>query len=89
MYREVRAHLPISLVNEGNRDLYSLVRANFVGGPSIVFHQYLEAGLTCLHSAEHGDAGMLCHSVLGMDANTLYLYCMMRDMSMGNLVRTR
>ena len=38
LYREVRARLLISLVNEGNRDLYSLVRANLVGDPSIGFH---------------------------------------------------
>ena len=38
LYREVRVRLPVSLVNEGNRDLYSLVRANLVGDPSIGFH---------------------------------------------------
>ena len=70
LHREVCAHLPISLVDEGNRDLYSLVRANLVGGPSIVFHQYHEAGLTRLHSVEHGDTAKLVHSVLGVDANT-------------------
>ena len=70
LYRKVRAHLPIILVDKGNRDLYSLVRANLVGGPSIVFHQYHEAGLTRLHSVEHGDTAKLVHSVLGVDANT-------------------
>ena len=34
LYREVCAHLLISLVDKGNRDLFSLVRANLVGGPS-------------------------------------------------------
>ena len=79
------AHLPISLVTKGNRDLYSLVRDNFVGSSSIVLHRYHEAGLT----PEHGEAGKLCHSVLGVDANTLNLYCMMQDMPMRDPVRTR
>ena len=89
LYREVRAHLPISLADEGNRDLYSLVRANLVGGPSIVFHRYHEASLTRLRSVKHGKTAKLCHSVLGVDANALYLHCMMWDMPMGNPVRTR
>ena len=85
LYREVRVRLPVSLVNEGNRDLCSLVRANLVGGPSIVFYRYHEAGLTRVRSVEHGDTAKLCHSVLGEDANALYLYCMMQDMPMGEL----
>ena len=68
-------------MNECNRDPYSLVRANLVG-PSIVYQRYHEAGLARLHSAEHRNAGKLRHSVLAVDANFLYLYCMMRDMPM-------
>ena len=55
LYGEVHAHLPISLVDESNRDLYSLVRANFIGGPNIVFHRYHKTGLTRLRSVEHGN----------------------------------
>ena len=89
LYREVCAHLPINLVSEDNRDLYSLVHSNLVGGPSIVFHRYHEAGLTRLRYAEHCDIGKLCHSALGVNANALHLYCMMLDMPMGGPVRTR
>ena len=84
LYRNVRAHLPINLVNEGNMDLYSMGLANFVGSPNIVFHRYHEAGLTRLRSAKHGDASKLCHSVLGVGAKALYLYCLMQDMPMGD-----
>ena len=87
--RLIWTYLSISMVDEGNRELYSLVRANLVGGPSIVFHRYHEAGLTRLRSVKHGKTAKLCHSVLGVDANALYLYCMMLDMPMAEPVRTR
>ena len=54
-----------------------------------MFHQYHKAGLTHLRSAEHGNMGKLCHSALGVDANALYLYCMMQHMPMEDPVRTR
>ena len=45
--------------------------------------------MTRLRSVENGDTAKLCHSVLGVDANALYLYCMMQDMPMGDPVITR
>ena len=43
------------------------VRANIVGGPSIVFNRYHEAGRTRILG------GYKVQSVQGMDANSLYL----------------
>ena len=37
-----------ALYNSKNSDLHDLVRDNMVGGPSIIFHRYHEAGLTQL-----------------------------------------
>ena len=38
-----------SLFNEENSDLHTLIRENLVGGLSIIFHHYHEAGKTpCL-----------------------------------------
>ena len=54
-----------------------------------MFYLYHKAGLTHLRSAEHGNVGKLCYSVLRVDANALYLYCMMQDMPVGDPVRTR
>ena len=54
-----------------------------------MFYLYHKAGLTHLRSAEHGNAGKLCYSVLRVDANVLYLYSMMQDMPVGDPVRTR
>ena len=65
------------------------MRANLVGDPSIVFHPYHEVGLTCLWFAEHDVAGKLCHSVRGVDANALYIYCIMQNMLMGEPVKTQ
>lgn len=90
LYREVRAHLPVSLVGQSNSDLYSLVHNNLVGRPSsIVLHRYHEAGLTQICPVKYGFEGKLCHSVLGVDANALYLYCMMQDMPIGEPIKTR
>lgn len=70
----------------GPRDahLYTLVKKNLVGGPSIIFHRYHEADVTRLRPADYpGEEGRLCKKLLGVDANALYLYCMMMDMPVG------
>ncbi len=41
-----------SLFNEKNKDLYSLFKSNMVGGPSIIFHRYHEAGKTEIREME-------------------------------------
>ena len=37
-----------SLFDEKNEDLYTLLKKNMVGGPSIIFHRYHEAGKTTI-----------------------------------------
>ena len=51
-----------------------------VGGPSIIFHRYQEAGVTLIKEHE------LCKKVFGYDANSLYLYCTGKDMPTGEYV---
>ena len=85
LYNDLRRNLPIMLINETDKDLYQTVKNNLVGGPSIVFHRYHEAGVTRLREREmkEGEA-KLCQKILGVDANALYLWCMMQNLPTGN-----
>ena len=71
----------LQLVEPQNSELYQLFRDNLVGGPSLVFHRYHEAGATLLRPAEGGTK--TCGKILGVDANALYLFCIMQDMPVG------
>ena len=63
------------------KEAYEMLKGAVVGGPSIVFTRYHEAGVTELRS--HRDAPRLCKRVLGHDANALYLSTMLREMPCG------
>ena len=76
-----------SLFDQGNSDLYHLIKDNNTGGPSIIFHRYHEAGKTKLREAEKGEAAKLCQKIVGYDANALYLWAIMQDMPTGSYTR--
>ena len=59
-----------SLIREKDKDLHEELRKQVVGGPSIIFHRYHEKGITTLR----GDNGKLTQSLVGYDANSLYLW---------------
>ena len=71
-----------SLIDKDNKDLYYKIKANIVGGPSIVFHRYHETGQTYIRNGDK-----LCQKVVGFDANALYLWALMQDMPTGVFVR--
>ena len=55
-----------------------------VGGPSIVFCRYAEAGVSQIRSHIYSEAdSKTCRAVLGFDANSLYLYCSGQEMPCG------
>ena len=58
-----------------------------VGGPSIIFHHYHEAGQTKLRSPVYREEAKTCQKISGFDANALYLYCLMQPMPVGTYVR--
>jgi hypothetical protein len=62
----------IPLINRQNEDLYKTLRANIVGGPSIIFCRYQEKDTTRIREHEYGQQGKLCKEVLGCDANAFY-----------------
>ena len=57
-----------TLPDKRNKDL----KDNIVGGPSIVFHRYHEKGRTFIRPTKYVDPKP-CKSVIGFDANALYL----------------
>ena len=77
------------LYDTKNSDLHDLIKSNNVGGPSIIFHCYHEAGATKLCENLYGEAAKTCQSIVGYDANALYLWCIMQDMPSGCYVRCR
>ena len=72
-----------TLFNETNKDLHHLIKDHVVGGPSLVFHRNHEKGVTTLRQKEYEEAARLCRSIVGHDANALYLWSLMRDMPNG------
>ena len=69
-YKEVRKDCKIHTKNEA----YEILTTGMVGGPSIVFCRYAEAGVSRIRSHINSEA-KTCRAVLGFDANSLYLYC--------------
>ena len=73
-----------TVFNRTNSDLHELVKDNIVGGPAIIFHRYHEKGVTKIRGG-----GETCRSIVGYDANALYLWALMQDMPTGWYVRRR
>ena len=73
-----------TVFNQTNSDLHKLVKDNIVGGPAIIFHRYHEKDVTKIRGG-----GETCRSIVGYDANALYLWAIMQDMPTGRYVRRR
>ena len=57
----------LPIINETNKDFHFMLRANIVGGPSIVFEREAIAGITKIRGTEN-----IVQTVIGDDANSLY-----------------
>ena len=73
-----------TVFNRTNSDLHELVKDNIVGGPAIIFHRYHEKNVTKIRGG-----GETCRSIVGYDANALYLWAIMQDMPTGWYTRRR
>ena len=73
-----------TVFNRTNSDLHELVKDNIVGGPAIIFHRYHETGVTKIRGG-----GETCRSIVGYDANALYMWAIMQDMPTGWYTRRR
>ena len=78
--KEIRDNCKICTKNEA----YEMLTTGMIGGPSIVFCRYAEAGVSKIrsHIYTHADA-KICRSVQGLDANSLYLFCSCQEMPCG------
>ena len=76
--KEVRKDCRICTKNEA----YEMLTTGMIGGPSIVFCRYAEAGVSRIRSHSEADA-KTCRAVLGFDANSLYLFCSGQEMPCG------
>ena len=92
--KQTRKDCKIHTKNEA----YEILTTGMVGGPSIVFCRYAEAGVSKIRSdiysrsdRESGEAAgakfsadaKICRSVQGLDANSLYLFCSGQEMPCG------
>ena len=61
-----------------------MLKTGMIGGPSIVFCRYAEAGVSKIRSHIYSRAdAKICRSVQGLDANSLYLFCSGQEMPCG------
>ena len=84
LFNDLPPNTFFTVFNQTNTDLHHLVKDNIVGGPAIIFfHRYHEKNVTKIRARE------TCRSVVGYDANALYLWALMQDMPCGWYTRRR
>ena len=71
-----------SLIDKKNSDLYFTMLSNIVGGPSLIFHRYAEAGKTFIRGGSKK-----VKKVVGFDANALYLWAFDQEFPVGAAIR--
>ena len=64
------------------KEAYEMLKGAVVGGPSLVFTQYHEVGVTKIRSHQTAEP-RLRQRILGYDANALYLSTMLEEMPCG------
>ena len=69
------------LFDQYNKNLYQTIKSNIIGGPSIIFTRHHYAGKTRIRGEK------LCKSILGFDANALYLQAIGQPMPVGPFIR--
>ncbi len=57
------------------KKLFHLLKDSIVGGPSIIFNRYHEANKTKIRNGDK-----LCKTIIGYDANALYLWAIAQEM---------
>ena len=78
--KEIRDNCKICTKNEA----YEMLTTGMIGGPSIVFCRHAETGVSKIRSHIYrGADAKTCRSVLGLDANSLYLFCSGQEMPCG------
>ena len=64
--------------------LHGEFREAVVGGPSLVYSRYHEKDITKIRPQQFGENAKTCQSVIGTDANALYLWAWSQDFPCGD-----
>lgn len=87
----MKEDVKFSLFEEKDKEYYYDMRNNIVGGPSIIFNRHQEAGKTKIRKyiQKNGEwvlnpNAKTTQSILGLDANALYLWASMQEMPGGD-----
>lgn len=84
----------VKLISDANKSVFYKLKSNIVGGASIIFHRYHEAGITRILRPEYSlkhhrfvrpTPGKMVQRIVGLDANALYLWCLGQAMPCGDL----
>jgi len=65
-----------------SKEAYAMLKNTMVGGPSIIFKRYHEAGVTTIRPHRFTKT-KTCQRIIGYDANALYPSTMLREMQCG------
>jgi hypothetical protein len=68
----------ITTEDRKRNNLFYLLKDSIVGGPSIIFNRYHEAGKTKIRNGDKQ-----CKKIIGYDANALYLWAIAQEMPTG------
>ncbi|EGZ11224.1 hypothetical protein PHYSODRAFT_520156 [Phytophthora sojae] len=66
-------------IDREEKDIYTKMKANIAGGPSIIFNRYAKRNETKIRG------GRICKKIIGYDANALYLWALGNEMPCGRL----
>ena len=69
VFKSIENRAFFALPSKKFADIHDTFKKNIVGGPSLVFHRYHEK-----HKTKIRGEGQICETILGLDANSLYLY---------------
>ncbi|GMF34793.1 unnamed protein product [Phytophthora lilii] len=78
---ESNANRLVYSIDKEQKEIYSMMKANIAGGPSIIFNRYAKRNETKIRGDKQ------CKKVIGFDANALYLWALGNDMPCGRLVK--
>ncbi|RAW24851.1 hypothetical protein PC110_g18727 [Phytophthora cactorum] len=66
-------------IDREEKDIYGKMKANIAGGPSIIFNRYAKRNETKIRGNK------ICKTIIGYDANALYLWALGNEMPCGRL----
>ena len=71
------------------KDLHEAREIRYCRGPFLIFTRYHEKGITKIRQTEYWETARICRSIVGYDANALYLWSMMQYLLTGLYTRRR